>query len=72
MTATERQVQVRRILGLGWEPGDGTEDGAQLVDGDWWWPVLGCDSLQETVGRVRQLLTEVDRADRKECKEPMP
>jgi hypothetical protein len=29
-------------------------DGAQLVDGQWWHPVFGCDSLQYVVDNARQ------------------
>ena len=37
------------LLHPAYEPGDGTMDGAQLVDGDWWHPVFGCDSLDYVV-----------------------
>ena len=37
---------------------DGQEniEGAQLVDGQWWYPVMGCDSLQFVVDNARQAL----------------
>ena len=40
-------------LRAGYEQGDGTMDGAQLVDGEWWHPTSGCDSLQEVVDAFR-------------------
>jgi hypothetical protein len=44
------------LLSPGYEPGDGTMDGAQLVDGQWWHPLFGCDSLQYVVDNARQAL----------------
>ena len=41
------------LLGASWEKGDGSMDGAMLVDGEWWHPIMGCDSLQETVDHIR-------------------
>ncbi len=43
-------------LGPGWEPGDGSADGAMLVDDQWYHPVMGCDSLQFTVDNMRAYL----------------
>jgi hypothetical protein len=39
----------KAIIGKGYEPGDGSMDGAQLVNGQWWHPKYGCDSLQFVV-----------------------
>ena len=50
------QPTVKLILGAGWVPGDGTMDGAQLVDGEWYHPLAGCDSLQYTVDSIRRIL----------------
>ena len=47
---------LRSLLNPGYEPGDGTMDGAQLVDGQWWHPHFGCDSLQYVVDNARQAL----------------
>ncbi|MCE2836640.1 MAG: hypothetical protein LW834_06730 [Cyanobium sp. 49614_E6] len=47
---------LRALLNPGYEPGDGTMDGAQLIDGQWWHPVFGCDSLQYVVDNARQAL----------------
>lgn len=45
---------LRSLLSPGYEPGDGTMDGAQLVDGHRWHPCFGCDSLQYVVDNARQ------------------
>ena len=47
---------LRSLLSPGYEPGDGTIDGAQLVDGQWWHPCFGRDSLQYVVDNARQAL----------------
>ena len=47
-----------KALRAGYEPGDGSMDGAQLVDGEWWHPIFGCDSLQMVVDRARALLAQ--------------
>ena len=44
------------LLNPGYELNNGTIDGAQLVDGQWWHPCFGCDSLQYVVDNVRQAL----------------
>lgn len=38
-------------------PGNDLAHGAQLVDGQWWHPVFGCNSLQYVVDNARQALT---------------
>ena len=40
---------IRAFLHPGYELGDGSADGAQQVGGQWWHPVMGCDSLQFVV-----------------------
>jgi hypothetical protein len=40
---------IRALLHSGYELGDGSADGAQQVGGQWWHPVMGCDSLQFVV-----------------------
>jgi hypothetical protein len=40
---------IRALLHPGYELGDGSADGAQQVGGQWWHPVMGCDSLQFVV-----------------------
>ena len=47
-----------RAMCSGYEPGDGSMDGAQLVDGEWWHPMFGCDSLQMVVDRAHALLQQ--------------
>lgn len=44
------------LLAPSYELDDGTMDGSQLVDGQWWYPVFGCDSLQYVVDNARQVL----------------
>jgi hypothetical protein len=45
--------ELRSQLSPGYEPGDGSMDGAMLVDGEWWHPVMGCDSLQVVIDNIR-------------------
>lgn len=40
----------------GYEQGDGSEDGAQHVDLQWWSPEHGCDSLDRTLDAIRARL----------------
>lgn len=47
---------LRALLRPGYEPGDGSVDGAQQVDEEWWHPVFGCDSLQMVVDNARSTL----------------
>jgi len=47
---------LRALLHPAYEPGDGSADGAQLVDGEWWHPIMGCDSLQGVVDNARAVL----------------
>ena len=47
---------LRALLNPGYSPGDMDMDGAQLVDGQWWHPCFGCDSLQYVVDNARQAL----------------
>jgi hypothetical protein len=46
----------RTLLRPAYEPGDGSADGAQLVNLAWWHPVMGCDSLQIVVDNARAAL----------------
>ena len=39
-----------------YEPGDGSADGAQMVELAWWHPQFGCDSLQMVVDNARAIL----------------
>ena len=48
-------TNLKAILQPAYEPGDGRADGAQLVDGEWWHPTFGCDSLQKVVDNVRSM-----------------
>lgn len=54
----------------GWKRAEpGTDASLQLVDGEWYFPAWGCDSLQMTVDAIDELvdmLAEVqfDQADR--------
>jgi hypothetical protein len=51
---------VSQFMKPGYEPGDGSMDGAMLVDGEWWHPLFGCDSLQHVLDgvRYRRVLSE--------------
>jgi hypothetical protein len=48
---------LRSLLHPHYEPGDGSADGAQLVDGEWWHQIMGCDSLQGVVDNARAVLS---------------
>lgn len=39
-------------------PGKELAEGAQLVDGQWWHPLFGCDSLQYVVDNARSSLNK--------------
>ena len=49
---------LKALLHPGYEPGDGSMDGAQLVNGEWWHPVFGCDSLQYAVDNFRACMAQ--------------
>lgn len=51
--ATPPAVTTTALLHPAYEPGDGSADGAQIVDLEWWHPVMGCDSLQVVVDNAR-------------------
>lgn len=40
----------------GYEPGDGSMNGAQIVYGEWWHPVMGCDSLEISIDAIKERL----------------
>jgi hypothetical protein len=46
----------RALLRPAYEPGDGSADGAQLVNQSWWHPSMGCDSLQIVVDNARNAI----------------
>ena len=52
-------VTTSALLHPAYEPGDGSADGAQIVDGEWWQPVFGCDSLQIVVNNARAALAHL-------------
>jgi hypothetical protein len=54
---------LRSLLHPHYEPGDGSADGAQLVDGEWWHPIMGCDSLQGVVDNARAVLARKSGAE---------
>jgi hypothetical protein len=54
---------IRTLLRAGYEPGDGSADGAQLVSLAWWHPAMGCDSLQIVVDNARAILARYARPD---------
>jgi hypothetical protein len=43
------------LLSPGYEPGYGLMDGSQMVDGEWWDPQFGCDSLQYVLDNYRRM-----------------
>jgi hypothetical protein len=49
-------ITLASLLHPAYEPGDGSADGAQLVDGEWLHPQFGCDSLQFVVDNAREAL----------------
>jgi len=51
--ATPPAVTIGALLHPAYEHGDADADGAQLVDMEWWRPVMGCDSLQTVVDNAR-------------------
>jgi hypothetical protein len=53
----EVRPTLRSLLHPAYEPGDGSADGAQLVDEQWWHPIMGCDSLQEVADNARDLFS---------------
>lgn len=46
------------LLTPGYEPGDGSAHGAQMVDQAWWHPAMGCDSLAIVVDNARDALAQ--------------
>lgn len=55
------EINIQSLLGVAFEPGDGSADGAQLVDGEWYHPVLGCDSLQHVIDGFLYQLNRVHK-----------
>jgi hypothetical protein len=51
---------VSQFMKPGYEPGDGSMDGAMLVDAEWWHPLHGCDSLQNVLDGVRYRMVLTD------------
>lgn len=43
---TPPAVTISALLHPAYEPGDGSADCAQMVNGQWWHPCFGCDSLE--------------------------
>jgi DNA-binding XRE family transcriptional regulator len=43
---------VLRVLSAGFERGDGNLDGAQMIDGEWWIPKWGCDSINHMLDQL--------------------
>ena len=48
-------AELQALLSPGYELGDGSMDGAQIVDCEWWHPEMGCDSLQFAVDNCRAI-----------------
>jgi hypothetical protein len=46
-----------KLLRPAYEPGDGQAPGSQLVNGEWYLPVYGCDSLQVFIEQLPYKLT---------------
>jgi hypothetical protein len=46
-------LSLEGLLRPGYDPGQGVMDGSQLVDGKWFDPALGCDSLQCVIDNLR-------------------
>lgn len=56
MRALIKAVEDAATPAGGYEPGDGSMDGAQIVNGEWWHPVMGCDSLETTLEAIQNRL----------------
>jgi len=56
--AGTKSIPIRPLLGSGYEPGDGSADGAQLIDDEWWHPIMGCDSLQIVIDNTRAAVAQ--------------
>lgn len=55
-------ITTNALLHPAYEPGDGSMDGAQLVNSEWWHPVFGCDSLQHVVDNARAIARQCEAA----------
>jgi hypothetical protein len=52
-------VTIKSLLNPAYEiTGEEIAEGAQLVDGEWWNPVMGCDSLQMVVDNARAAMPQ--------------
>jgi len=51
---------IKAILAIGYEPiePDAVGEGAQIVDGQWYMPRWGCDTLQHVIEIIEQLPIE--------------
>jgi len=68
LEAQPRKEGAGALLHPAYEPSDGSADGlkrpcpqpsgAQLIDGEWWHPIMGCDSLQIVVDNARAALAQ--------------
>jgi hypothetical protein len=45
-------TSTQQLLRPAYEPGDGQADGSQLVNGEWYLPVYGCDSLEHFISQL--------------------
>ena len=54
----------QKILAKGYEKGDGTMDGAQIVNGEWYHPKWGCDSLDHSFDELFHHLVSIEIASR--------
>jgi hypothetical protein len=51
----------RTLLRPGYEPGDGSAEGFQVVNQAWWHPVMGRHSLQTVVDNARAVIARLSR-----------
>lgn len=57
-----------KLLRPAYEPGDGQAPGSQLVNGEWYLPVYGCDSLEMFITQLPYKLTpELVQASLEDC-----
>lgn len=61
-------MSTRQLLSPAYEPGDGQAPGSQLVNGEWYLPVHGCDSMEMFISQLPYKLTpELVQASLEDC-----
>ena len=65
---------VLQVVSAGWEkfgyePNTKLPDGAQMIDGEWYTPKWGCDSLEASLDALQAILQNAEIADKGSGKE---